>query len=142
MISDKYNLLSSNKAQSFNENSWLIRFYTFLLSQKVFLWNELAHQLFIGGPLLNIRAWVGVEMVGVLGALREPELGVDLEGVEPWEGVHGRAVWCGALLMEALYGGQSLRPEVALRRVEEQQEVKESDVCEEEPGCLGWSLRL
>lgn len=94
--------------------------------------------MFIGGPLLNIRALVGVEMVGVLVAPREPELGVDLEGVEPWAGVRGRAVWCGALLMEALYGGQSLRPEVALRQVEEQK-VKESDVCKEEPGCLGWS---
>lgn len=105
------------------------------------VWNELADQLFIGGPLLNIRAWVGVVMAGVLGALREPEMGVDLEGVAPWEGVRGRVVWCGALLMEALCGGQSLRPEVALGRLEEQ-EVKESDVHEEEPGCLGWSPHL
>lgn len=40
--------------------------------------------MFIGGHLFIIRAWVGVEMVGVLGAPGVHDLGVDLEGVEPW----------------------------------------------------------
>lgn len=131
-MSDKYILLSSNKAQSFNEN----------LASKILHLSAASEGFFNGMSWhINIRAWVGVEMVEVLGALMEHELGVDLAGLEPWEGVRGREVWCGDLLMEALYGGQSLRPEVPLRRVEEQ-EVKGSDVCEEEPGCVGWSLHL
>lgn len=63
-----------------------------------------------------IRAWVGVETAGVLGAPGVHEMGVDLEGVGPWEGVSGRVVWCEALSTEASYGGQSWRPEVAVQR--------------------------
>lgn len=86
---------------------------------------------------------MGVGTVGVLGALREPELGVDLEEVGPWVGVHGRVVWCGALSMEASYGGQSLRAEVAVGRVEEHEmAAKEGDKCEQEFGCLCRTLRL
>lgn len=85
-------------------------------------------------------------MVGVLGApgaLREPELGVDPEGIELWEGVHGKAVWCGALSMEVLYEGQSLRPEAGVRRAEERkEEARASSVCEEETGFLGWTPHL
>lgn len=105
-----------------------------------FLWNEWLYRLFIGGPLFIIRAWVVGETVGVLGVPGVHDLGVDLEGVEPWKGVRGRVAWCGALLTEASSGGQSWKLEVALRRAEE--EARESDVCEEEPGCLGWTPHL
>lgn len=109
--------------------------------------NELMYQLFIGGPFFFffIRAWVGVEMAGVLGAPGVHELGVDLEVVGPRKGVYGKVAWCGALSTEASYGGQSWRPEVAVRRAEEKEEEEaamESDVCEEEPGCLGWTPHL
>lgn len=88
-------------------------------------------------------------MVGVLGAPGVHELGVGLEGVGPWKGVRERVVWCrravwyGALLMEALYEGQSWRPEVAVQQAEVKEEeaaATESDVCEEEPG--GWRRTL
>ncbi len=91
--------------------------------------------LFIGGPHFIIGAGVEVEMAGVLGAQGVGELGVDLEGVEPQKGVCGKAVWCGDLWTEASYGGQSWRPEVAVRR-EEEAEARETNVDEEEPGCL------
>lgn len=105
------------------------------------------YPLFIGGPLFVIRAWVGVETAGVLGAPGVLGLGVDLEGVAARKGVCGRAAWCGALSTEASYGGQSWRPEVAVRRAEEEEEkeekeARESDVCEEEPGGFGWTLHL
>lgn len=85
-------------------------------------------------------------MVGVLGAPGVHELGVDLEGVESWEGVCGRVAWCGALSTEASYAGQSWRPEVAVRRAEEEEkeeeEARESDMCEEGHGCSGRTPHL
>lgn len=99
--------------------------------------------LIIGGPPFIIRAWVGAEMAGVLGAPGVHELGVDLEGVGPQKGVRGRVAWCGALSTEASYGGLSWRPEVAVRQWEvEEEEPSESDVCEVEPGCFGWTPHL
>lgn len=105
------------------------------------VWNEVADQLFIGGSLLNIRAWAGVGMAGAPGALREPDLGVARVGVVPWEGPRGRVASCGALSTGASYGGPSSRAEVARWRVEEQ-EVKVSDAREEEPGCSDWPPHL
>jgi len=102
------------------------------------------YQLFIGGPLFFVRAWVGVEMAAVPGVPWVHELGVDLEVVGPREGERGKVAWCGALSMEASSGGLSWRPEVAVRRAEEKEEEaqREGDMCEEEPGCLGWTLHL
>lgn len=115
------------------------------------LWNELMYVVYRRPPLFIVRAWVGVEMAGVPVALGVHELGVDPEEVGPRKGVRGRAAWCGVLSTEASYGGRSWRPEVAVRRAEEEgkeeEEEKEarereSDVCEEEPGCLGWTPHL
>lgn len=81
-----------------------------------------------------------VETAGVLEVQGERELGVTLEGAGPQEAVRGRAAWCGALLTEALCGGRSWRPEVALQREGEQ--MNESDEGEEEPGGSGWTPHL
>lgn len=58
----------------------------------------------------------------------------------------GRAAWCGAPLTEASYGGQSWRPEVALRQAQEEEKGEEEargrGVCEEEPGCFGWTRHV
>lgn len=102
------------------------------------------YHLFTGCPLFIIRAWVGVEMAGVPVGPGVHEQGVDLEGVGPRKGVRGREAWCGALWMEALYGGQSWRPEVAVQRAEEEKgeeaaAARESNVCEKELGCSWWS---
>lgn len=79
-------------------------------------------------------------MAGVPGV---HDLGAGLVGVGPREGARGKAVWCGAPWMEASCAGPSWRPEVAVRRVEEEEQTaKEGDVCEEEPGCSGWTPRL
>lgn len=104
------------------------------------------YHLITGCPLFIIRAGVGVETAGVLVAPGVREQGVDLEGVRGRKVVRGRGVWCGALWMEALYGGQSWRPEVAVRQAEEEEkgekEARESVVCEKEPGCWWWTLQL
>lgn len=85
-------------------------------------------------------------MAAVLGAQGVHELGVDLEGVHERVVRCRRAVSYGALLTEALYGGQSWRPEVAVQQAEvkeEEEEVAmESDVRGEGPGGSGWTLHL
>lgn len=83
-----------------------------------------------------------VETAGVLEGQGVRELGVNLEGAGPQEVVRGRAAWCGALLTEALCGGRSWRPEVALQRQEEVEQMSESDEGEKEPGGSGWTPHL
>lgn len=95
------------------------------------------YHLFTGCPLFFVRDWVGVETVGVPGAPGVDVMGVDPEGVGRWKGVCGREVWFEAPWTEALCGGRSWRPEVAVRRAEEEEKrgAKEGGACEREPGC-------
>lgn len=100
------------------------------------------------GSLIIIRAWVGVEKAGVLVDPGVCELGVDTEVVVPWMGVPLQVVWCsrvvwyGALSTGASCGERSRKPEVAVQKAEERAEPRESNVHEEGPGCLGWTLHL